>query len=87
MQNIDRAFQDIEVLTDNAYPYINKIKGIEFWKKNEHIHIFDLRMSYKLSDRHKLSLICSNLLNKAYSLRPLKIEAPRTTSIQYVFNF
>lgn len=87
MQNIDRAFQDIEVLTDNAFPYINKIKGIEFWKKNEHIHIFDFRMSYKLSDRHKISLICSNLLNKAYSLRPLKIEAPRTTTIQYVLNF
>jgi outer membrane cobalamin receptor len=87
MQNIDRAFQDIEVLTDNAYPYINKIKGIEFWKKNEHIHVFDCRMSYKLNDNHKISLVCSNVLNKAYSLRPLKIEAPRTTSIQYVFNF
>ena len=87
MQNIDRAFQDVEILTDNAFPYINKIKGIDFWKANKHINVVDCRLSYKLNERHKLSFICSNLLNKAYSLRPLKIEAPRTTSVQYVFNF
>lgn len=86
MQNIDRAFYDVEVLTGDS-PYFNKIKAINFWKTHNGFNIFDMRLSYKLNDKQKLSLVCNNLLNVAYSLRPMKIEAPRTTSIQYVYSF
>jgi hypothetical protein len=45
--------------------------------------IFDARISCQLAANHKLAIIGSNILNRAYSLRPLKIEPPRTIVIQY----
>lgn len=87
MQNIDKAFQDIEQLTKDANVYFNEIKATDYWKSNHYIDIFDARIGYSLGKKHKISLICNNLLNKIYSLRPMKIEAPRTTSIQYVLTF
>jgi len=47
--------------------------------------IFDARVSFNVNDSHKLALIGSNILNRSYSLRPLKIEPPRTISIQYTY--
>ena len=35
----------------------------------------------------KLSLIVSNLVNKEYSLRPMCPEAPRLTTIQFIYKF
>ncbi len=45
--------------------------------------VMDIRLSYQISPSHKIALISSNFLNREYSLRPLKIEAPRTISLQY----
>ncbi|MBS1638295.1 MAG: TonB-dependent receptor [Bacteroidetes bacterium] len=87
MQNIDKAFATLEEVTYNAYPYMNKIKAVNFWKSHDGFNIFDARLSYKLGEKQKLSLICNNVFNLAYSLRPMKIEAPRTTSLQYVYSF
>ncbi|MBA4240326.1 MAG: hypothetical protein C0448_06350 [Sphingobacteriaceae bacterium] len=87
MQNIDKAFQDIEQLTKDANVYFNEIKATDYWKSNHYIDIFDARIGYNLGKKHKISLVCNNVLNKIYSLRPMKIEAPRTTSIQYVLTF
>lgn len=87
MQNIDKAFQDLEDLTTNAKDYFYEIKGIRYWKTHYGFEVIDLRVAYQLSDKHKLSMIVNNLLNTDYSLRPMKIEAPRTTSIQYVYTF
>ncbi len=51
---------------------------------NKHGNIvMDIRLSYQISPSHKIALISSNFLNREYSLRPLKIEAPRSISIQY----
>lgn len=86
MNNIDRAFQDVEVLTSSG-PYFNQIKAVNYWRTHTWIQIFDARISYSISKKQKVSIVCNNLLNTAYSLRPLKIEAPRTTSIQYVLTF
>ncbi len=85
MQNIDRAFQDIETLTSNTSPYLYEIKAVNYWKSHHGYNIIDARVSYKISDKQKFSIVCNNLFNTDYSLRPLKIEAPRTTSIQYVY--
>ncbi len=87
MQNIDRAFSDIEVLTSNTQPYLYSIKATKYWKTHYGFNVFDARLSCRLTERQKLSLICSNLFNIDYTLRPLKTEAPRTTSIQYVYSF
>lgn len=87
MQNIDKAFTEIEELTANAYPFITKIEGTYFWKTHISTDIVDARLSYNINQKQKLSLVCNNVFNDSYSLRPLKIESPRTTSLQYVLTF
>ncbi|MCX6252708.1 MAG: TonB-dependent receptor [Bacteroidetes bacterium] len=79
MQNIDRFFYD-----KNYAGYF--ATGIKKYR-TEHDHgtsVFDCRISYLLKD-FKFSVVINNLLNTEYSLRPLTIESPRTTSIQVVY--
>ncbi len=87
MQNIDKAFKDIEVLTDGFYPNIDRIKGVKYWKTHLYVSVWDARVSYKISEKQKLSLVCNNVLNEEYSLRPLKIESQRNTALQYALTF
>ena len=86
MQNIDRAFGDIEQLTSSS-PYLTPIKGVNFWKTHDGTNVYDARLAYKISEKQKLSIVCNNLFNLSYSLRPLKVESPRTTALQYVLTF
>jgi len=86
MQNIDKAFEDIETLTA-ALPFVDDIKALDYWKSHYGFHIWDARLSCQITERQKVSVICNNLLNVDYSLRPMKIESPRTTAIQYVLTF
>ena len=87
MQNIDRAFRDVEILTDGFYPNINRIKGVKYWKTHHDIIIWDARISYTITSKQKVSIVCNNIFNVEYSLRPLKIESPRTAAVQYVLTF
>lgn len=87
MQNVDKAFKDVEILTDGFYPNIDRIKGVNYWASHYFISVWDARLSYTISDKQKLSLVCNNILNDSYSLRPLKVESPRNTAIQYVLTF
>jgi iron complex outermembrane receptor protein len=96
MENIDKAFQDIQDVTNSlntAYPQnitlpkFQPIQIVEYWQSHKSFSIFDARASYKLSTKHKVSLVCSNVFNVAYFLRPLKIEPPRSTAVQYVYTF
>lgn len=86
MQNIDKAFEELEELTQ-ALTFVDDLKAIDYWKTHNGFHIFDARISYKFKKSQKLSLICSNIFNVDYSLRPMKIESPRTTALQYVLTF
>jgi len=90
MQNIDTAFAQIESLTktiNTAYPQFQTIDILNYWETHKSFSVFDARVSYKLTSKHKLSIVCNNVFNVAYFLRPLKIEPPRTTAIQYVYSF
>ena len=87
MQNIDKAFQDVETLTDGFYPYVERIKGVTYWKNHLDISVWDARLSYNVDKKQKVSIVCNNVFNEEYSLRPLKIESPRTAAIQYVLTF
>lgn len=87
MQNIDKAFNDLETLTSNTDPYLYPIKATNYWRSHDGFHIVDARVSYKINEKHRVSVVANNLFNVDYSLRPMKIEAPRTTSIQYVYTF
>jgi hypothetical protein len=82
---MDRIIQEFEEFTENA-PYIQNIRYMDYF----HAHRFgnivlDARISYNINKQHKIALIGSNILNRSYSLRPLKIEPPRTVMVQYTF--
>ena len=47
--------------------------------------VMDARLSVQATKWMKVAFIVNNLLNRSYSLRPLKIESPRTASIQLTF--
>ncbi|NND77735.1 MAG: TonB-dependent receptor [Flavobacteriales bacterium] len=78
MANIDRIFEDLD--TQGILE-----TGLTQWRKdnNKGDAIFDLRGGFKLNENTKLSLIITNLLNRAYAMRPLAIEAPRLFTIQF----
>lgn len=82
--NMDGVIKDFEDAT--AGPYAQNIRYMDYFAEHQHgIWIFDARISYNISKMHKIALISANVANKSYSLRPLKIEAPRTIMLQYTF--
>jgi outer membrane receptor for ferric coprogen and ferric-rhodotorulic acid len=80
MQNIDRAFTDLEKLE-----FANFQPGLTEWRA-EHIkgdYVVDLRFGYEIHGKHRLAVIVNNVLNREYAIRPLAIEEPRMTMLQY----
>jgi len=83
--NMDRIIKEFEEFTKDA-PYIQNIRYMDYFNSHRFGNIIlDARISYQINTKHKLALIGSNILNRSYSLRPLKIEAPRTIMVQYTF--
>lgn len=83
MENLDGVIEEFEENTHNIST-IQDIRFMDYFRANNHGHwIFDARMSFQINRHHKLSLVINNLFNKSYSLRPLKIEAPRSILLQY----
>ncbi|MBM3456728.1 MAG: TonB-dependent receptor, partial [Bacteroidetes bacterium] len=78
IQLFEQATSDIDVLQDICYMDYYNSHRFGNW-------IFDARFSYSFNETHKIALIGSNILNRSYSLRPLKIEAPRQVLLQYTF--
>lgn len=88
MQNIDKAFSDLEILTAFV-PQLADIRYLDYWyaHKDKAVVIFDFRMGYSINDNNRISIVLNNVLNKSYSLRPMKIESPRTMAVQWVWKF
>jgi outer membrane receptor protein involved in Fe transport len=84
MQNIDRAFEDLETVS-----VANFQPGITSWRKEntDGDYVIDLRFGYTFKSKHRLSIAVNNLLNREYSIRPLAIEEPRLTTLQYSISF
>lgn len=83
--NMDRIIKEFEEFTAQA-PYIQDIRYMDYFEANRKGNIvFDGRLAYNIHPNHKVAVITTNLLNRSYSLRPLKIEAPRTIMVQYSF--
>jgi iron complex outermembrane receptor protein len=76
IEDFEQTTIDVDILQDLRYMDYYNAHRFGNW-------IFDCRISYNLTETHKFALIGSNILNRSYSLRPLKIEAPRTIMIQY----
>ncbi len=86
MLNIDKAFSTIENVTANI-DIIDDIRVVNFWKTHNGYSIWDARLGYQVNSKTKVSIVCNNIFNVEYSLRPLKIESPRNTAVQYVYTF
>lgn len=83
--NMDAIIKDFEEFTTDV-EVLQDLQYMDFFNSHRFGNwIFDARISFNLNDSHKLALIGSNILNRSYSLRPLKIESPRTVSVQYTF--
>ena len=80
VQNIDRAFEDLE-----AVPLAEFNPGIGIWRASNTNgdYVIDARIGYKLNDKNRLSIVINNALNREYAIRPLAIEEMRMTMLQY----
>lgn len=90
MENLDRAIADFEDLTVQTGGSIQAILFQDFYANNNNGNwIHDLRVSYQLGKdvKHKFAIVVKNMLNRTYSLRPLKIEQPRSAVFQYSISF
>lgn len=86
MINMDGIIKDFEETTANTNGTMQEIRYMDFFESHRFGNwIFDARISYKINDHHKVAVIGSNIMNRLYSLRPLKIEPPRTIMLQYTF--
>ncbi len=79
MENIDFVFQwDLpKPLTIEPFTGVN-----QFRKNRKGASIVDLRASFKPTKALKISLLCNNLLNAEYTLRPALLEAPRNYTLR-----
>jgi iron complex outermembrane receptor protein len=84
MQNIDNAFEFLETTVPMFFN-----PGIVQWRE-QHTSgdfIIDSRVAWKINEHHKIAFVVNNLLNREYAIRPLSIEEPRVSTVQYIFNF
>ncbi len=83
--NMDAIIKDFEQLTKDI-DVLQDLRYMDYYDSHRFGNwIFDARISYKVTDQHKLAIIGTNILNRSYSLRPLKIEPPRSIMIQYTW--
>ncbi len=83
--NMDAIIKDFEQLTKDV-DVLQDLRYMDYYDSHRFGNwIFDARLSYKITDQHKLAIIGTNILNRSYSLRPLKIEPPRSIMVQYTW--
>lgn len=81
MEAVDAAFVDPIIPAINLYI----IEGLQEFRDahDSGDYVVDVRMAYSMKNNNEISLICANLLNRTYSLRPAMMEAPRNITIKY----
>ncbi len=76
---------------DNIFYYFDQVAhyGIKQYRDSHPggTNIFDARIAMQLTKKFKLAFVVNNLTNLSYSLRPLKIEAPRTFALRLSAKF
>lgn len=83
IENLDKAILDFEDATVNSGGTLQPILYRNYFTNHNNGYIvFDFRIAYKW-DMHRISLVSDNVLNRWYSLRPLKAEPMRNIIVQY----
>lgn len=87
MKNVDNIFYWADYnsgsLLSGAIP-----SGITQYREDKNgkgDYVMDARIIVDLNASMKLSLICDNLLNREYMIRPLLVEKPRTFAVQFTW--
>ena len=98
MRNVDRVLYSLDsnVKEDSGYDSFdtgiieyrgdNEFvdgKGYSIGDKHPGNYVMDARIGFQVAEWLKAAFIVNNLINREYSLRPLKMEQPRTASIQF----
>ena len=82
IENMDGVIEEFENSTQG--PFVQTIRYMDYFDAHRFGNwIFDARVSFNINQQHKIAFIGSNIFNRSYSLRPLKVEAPRSFMIQY----
>ncbi|MBN2481421.1 MAG: TonB-dependent receptor [Bacteroidales bacterium] len=85
IENLDKAIIDFEKATEATGGTLQPIRYIDYFNEhNNGNHVIDLRFGYEFAEKHRFSIIVNNLLNRTYSLRPLKAEEMRSVILQYL---
>jgi outer membrane receptor protein involved in Fe transport len=82
MQNIDQAFYNLDQPNQPG-------SGIKEYRtiNNKGITVIDARIGCRFTKHYKAGIVVNNLMNLEYSLRPLKMESPRTIALQIAAEF
>jgi iron complex outermembrane receptor protein len=75
MQNIDTVFYQLTTLAQYGIAQYRE-------QHNTGINVFNAHIGFEATKHVKIAFVINNLFNLSYSLRPLKIEAPRTFAIR-----
>lgn len=85
IENLDKAIFDFEDVTSSTGGTTQPILYRKYFENHNNGNIIiDARIAYHIGLRHKISIISSNILNRMYSLRPLKAEQMRNVTLQYI---
>lgn len=88
MNNMDNSIFEFEQLTkDINSVYLPPILYEDYYTSHGANIIFDARMGWNINARNRISLISNNVLNRMYSLRPLKAEEMQSITLQYIASF
>jgi outer membrane cobalamin receptor len=99
MENIDRVLYDLDILEPGLNSGIIEDRGDRVfindrgrpeWEINRDKnsmgdYVMDARISFQATKWLKAAFIVNNFLNNEYSLRPLRMEQPRTAMLQLSF--
>ncbi len=72
---------------DNVFNFV--IPGVKAYRleHNQGALITNVRIRYQINEKFKISLLCNNLFNTEYMLRPGLLEAPRSVSFRFDATF
>ncbi|MFA5781445.1 MAG: TonB-dependent receptor [Bacteroidales bacterium] len=97
MINIDKAFEDTLKWPDGIHAIIDPatgkpvmfLPGLKEYRDKHHTGdaVFDARLSYQIADNSRVSVICKNIFNKEYMIRPGDVQPPRSIALQYALKF
>jgi len=85
MENVDKSIFELEDNTSQIGKSVPPLLFRNYYDKyNKGNIVFDARIGYEFKKKYKIALISNNLLNRTYSLRPLKAEPMQSVILQLV---